>query len=356
VTGGARWPGLVDALRRGPGATAKVILERQPAGTLIVDADTVVRFANPAAAALLGVPAQRLVGQTFGFPVIAGDVTDLNVPDEGGSVRTLAMRVTPLEEPGRTHLVTLFDVTWRARAYEHEHRLVESLQRSILLDRMPVVPGATLAARYLPGGGEARVGGDWYDAIPLADGRLGLAIGDVAGHGIESAALMGQLRNAVRAYALEHDSPAAVLERLDDMLRHLEPDQIATMVYLVYEPQAGTLTFASAGHPYPLLARPDADGEFLRHGQSLPLGAGIARARDHSTIEVPAGSLLLLYTDGLIERRTRSLDAGLSLLAETVRASPPDPEAACDAILEQLLHDEPATDDVAMLAMRAGAP
>jgi sigma-B regulation protein RsbU (phosphoserine phosphatase) len=322
-------------------------------GTLIVDERTVVTFANPAAVQMLGVPRDALVGEAFGLPLSTGEVTDVNVPGEDQTVRTLALRATELPG-GNARLVTLFDVSGRARLYEHEHRLVESLQRSLLLERMPAVDGVALAARYVPGEGEVRVGGDWYDAIPLPDGRLGLAIGDVVGHGVASAALMSQLRNTLRAYALEHPSPAAVLDRLDRLLQHLEPGGMATIVYLSYEPGSRELTFAAAGHPYPLLARPDGGVEFLEGGRSLPLGAGSIHGRAEAAVVVDRGSSLILYTDGLVERRTqRSLDEGLERLAASVVGRLPAPDAACELILSDLLGDEPPTDDVALLVMRS---
>lgn len=129
---------------------AEKIIEHQPVGTLIVDATTVVTFANPAAAAMLGVARDRFVGEVFGLPLTAGEVTDVNVPGEGRSVRTLAMRVTELPGSGGSRLVSLFDVSGRVRLYEHEHRLVESLQRSLLIERMPGIPGVSLAAATFP--------------------------------------------------------------------------------------------------------------------------------------------------------------------------------------------------------------
>ncbi len=328
------------------------IVAHQPVGSLIVDSETIVRFSNPAAAAMLGVPVERLVGEVFGLPLLPGGVTDVNVPGEDGAVRTLAMRVSELPAPAERYLVTLFDVSGRARRYEHEHRLVENLQRSILLDRMPRLAGAQLAARYVPGDGEVRVGGDWYDAIPLPGGRLGLAIGDVAGHGIGSAALMSQLRNALRAYALEHDSPAVVVDRLDDLIHHLEPAGMATMIYLIYELGSGTLTFSAAGHPYPLVVGVDGATRFLRGGRSMPLGTGWRDRRGAGTVVLPPSSTLVLYTDGLIERRTRSMDDGFASLAAHAHAAGQHPEEMCDVILDRLLGPEPPDDDVAMLVMR----
>ncbi len=332
---------------------ADTILAQQPVGTLIVDPETRVTFASPAASELLGVSDDQLMGEIFGLPVVTDETTDINVPGEDGLVRTLAMRVTMLPGEENLRLVTLFDVSGRARVYEHEHRLVESLQRSVLLERMPSLPGTSLAARYVPGDGEVRVGGDWYDAIPLEDGRLGLAIGDVTGHGIESAALMTQLRNTLRAYALEHDSPAAVLHRLDDLLRQLEPGAMATTIYLIYDPGERRLRFSAAGHPYPLLLRNGDEPEFLREGRSVLLGTSLTGPRPESTVMLPPDSMLVLYTDGLIERRhQRSLDQGFSMLAASVRRDLVDPDEVCETILGEVLGDEPPSDDVALLVMR----
>jgi hypothetical protein len=341
----------------GPEPGAGQILTHQPVGSLVVDRETIVRFANPSAAQLLGVQADKIIGEVFGLPLLPGGVTDVNVPGVDGTVRTLAMRVTSLPESGDRYLVTLFDVTGRARRYETEHRLVESLQRSILLDRMPSLPGVALAARYLPGGGEVRVGGDWYDVIPLPADRIGLVIGDVAGHGVESAALMSQLRNALRAYALDHPDPAAVVQRLDRLLHHLEPAGMATLIYLVYSAAERQLSMLAAGHPYPLLVGADGRTAFLKGGRSLPLGTGMPERRRASTVVLPPDSMLVLYTDGLIERRRQTLDEGFAALATSARVRADDPDAVCDGILESLLGDEPPADDVAMLVMhtaRAG--
>jgi serine phosphatase RsbU (regulator of sigma subunit) len=332
-------------------ALAQAILETQAVGTLLVDDDTVVTYANPTATRMLGVPEDRLIGEVFGLPLVSNSVTDINVPGEGGSVRTLAMRVSRLQAGAAYRLVTLFDVSGRARLYEHEHRLVETLQRSLLLERMPEVPGVQLAARYIPGEGEVRVGGDWYDAIQLPDGRLGLVIGDVAGHGIGSAALMSQLRNALRAYALEHATTGEVVQRLDTLLYHLEPRALATMVYLIYDPQSRSLSLTAAGHPYPLLAGPDGP-RYLRGGRTLPLGAAAGTERRPQELRVSPGSTLVLYTDGLIERRRSSLDDGFEKLAAAVDPALGDPEQTCQTIVEGLLGDGQPADDVAILVMR----
>lgn len=331
-------------------ALAQAILENQAVGTLVVDADTVVTYANPMATKMLGVAPHRLIGEAFGLPLVSDSVTDVNVPGDD-AVRTFAMRVTSIDANGSQRLVTLFDVSGRARLYEHEHLLVETLQRSLLLEQMPDLPGVHLAARYIPGGGDVRVGGDWYDAIQLPDGRLGLVIGDVAGHGIGSAALMSQLRNALRAYALEHLTPNGVVHRLDTLLYHLEPRALATMVYLIYDAQSGLLSLTAAGHPYPLLASPDGQRQYLRGGRTLPLGAGEGSERQTQEVRVTPGSTLVLYTDGLIERRRRPLDDGFTKLAQVVDPAAGDPEQTCETIVQQLLGEGRPADDVAILVM-----
>src|SRR5213596_3453269 len=144
-----------------------------------------------------------------------------------------------------------------ARLYARELGIVETLQRSLLPDSLPRVPGLLTAARYMPGGPGADVGGDWYDAISLDSGRLGIAMGDVVGHGIGAAALMGQLRNALRAYALDGNSPAQVVEKLDRLVQNLEAGRMATLVYMVIAPDLGSVEFASAGHLPPLVLGPD---------------------------------------------------------------------------------------------------
>ena len=159
-----------------------------------------------------------------------------------------------------------------ARAYEREVGTVEMLQRSLLPDKLPLLPGLRIAARYRPGAAGVNVGGDWYDAIPLDDGRVGLAMGDVVGHGLGAAALMGQLRYAARAYALEGHPPPAVLDRLDRLVRSLPGAQMATLLYLVVEPDLTTVRFASAGHVPPLVVGPDADARFLEGTPNPPLG------------------------------------------------------------------------------------
>ena len=240
-----------------------------------------------------------------------------------------------------------------ARRYEHERGVVETLQRSLLPPSLPLVPGFTMAARYLPAETDARVGGDWYDVIVLEGGPVAVAIGDVSGHGIRAAALMGQLRNALRAYAFEGYPPSVAAGRLDSLMRQLESGWFATLAYAVIEPDSDRVTIANAGHPAPLLVAPDGETRFLDECRASPLGT--ARGTDsfeEATYELPAGSLLFFYTDGLIERRGTPLLESLAQLRDVVAGGPRDPEALCEHVRVALLADTGPRDDVAFMAVR----
>src|SRR3954451_7656736 len=156
--------------------------------------------------------------------------------------------------------------------YEQEHHTAETLQRSLLPERLPRIDGVDLAARYIPAGTGAGVGGDWYDAIELRDGRVAVVVGDVVGHGLRAAATMGQLRNACRAYALVEASPAEVVARLNRMVATSGEDAMATVLYLVLDRETGEVSFTSAGHPPPLVLSRHGSA-FLEGGRSVPVGA-----------------------------------------------------------------------------------
>ena len=239
-----------------------------------------------------------------------------------------------------------------SRLTEHERGLADALQRS-LLPRLPKLPAVSLAGRYLPAAA-ARLGGDWYDAFQLPDGRLGLAIGDVVGRGFHAAAIMGQLRSGLRAYALDGRPPAEVLEKLSQLLRQLEPGRTATLVYMVLDPHGGELVVSSAGHPPPLV-NPAADGEafFVDLPGSVPLGAARYVRYEERVFEIEPGAMLALYTDGLVERVGESLDDGLERLSVTVSAGYDDLEHLGDALVDALLPDGPGDDDAALLVARA---
>ena len=257
--------------------------------------------------------------------------------------------VGPNREPLRM-IGTVQDVT-EARKAEREHRIAETLQRGLLPDRLPEVPGIGLAARYVPAGAEMAVGGDWYDVVELPSGRIGLAIGDVAGHGPRAASTMGQLRMALRAYALEEPSPAEVVRRLDRLVSRLLMSEIVTLVYLVLDLDSGMVQFANAGHPPPLVVRAGDQISFLEDGLGPPLGCDDPGLPAEARFRLVPGSTLLLFTDGLVERRGTSIDEGLQRLATVAMDCGQDIEAFCDQLLCSMVEDDTA-DDVALLVIR----
>jgi anti-sigma regulatory factor (Ser/Thr protein kinase)/putative methionine-R-sulfoxide reductase with GAF domain len=238
-----------------------------------------------------------------------------------------------------------------SRLAERERALAEALQRS-LVPRLPMLPGVEFAGRYLPAAA-ARLGGDWYDVFQLPDGRVGMAIGDVVGRGFHAAAIMGQLRSALRAFALDSASPSRVLERLSRLLRQLEIGRTATLVYLTLDPHGGGLYLASAGHPPPLVDPGDGEPWFVELEGSVPLGATRHVRYDDVELALEPGSALLLYTDGLVERPGESLDDGLSRLATVVRGSDLDLEHLGDTLVAEMLPEGTSDDDAALLMVRA---
>jgi PAS domain S-box-containing protein len=246
---------------------------------------------------------------------------------------------------------TVQDVTEDKRA-EQEHRIAETLQRSLLPDALPDVPGVSLAARYVPATSDVEIGGDWYDILELPTGSIALAVGDVAGHGLQAASTMGQLRMAVRSLALEEPSPAAVVARLDRLMFRLGLPEMATVVYAVLDQGSGLLRIANAGHPPPLLVGVDGEVSFVEGSLAPPVG--VSRTGEEFTEferSLDVGATLLLFTDGLVERRDTSLQERLALLRDEAAAAGPDPEALCDHLLAALV-GENADDDVALLALR----
>jgi PAS domain S-box-containing protein len=235
--------------------------------------------------------------------------------------------------------------------YQQEHRIAETLQRSLLPERLPKVEGLELAARYLPAGQETAIGGDWYDVLERADGRVALVVGDVVGHGLRAAATMGQLRNACRAYGLVEASPAEVVARLNRLVTSGVEEAMATVLYLVLDRETGEVVFTSAGHPPPLLVAPEG-ARYLEGGRSVPVGAADSAVFREGMAVLPPGSSLLLYTDGLVERRDVPLQRRLDELALAAGAPEDDLERLCDRILGGVLGDPSPIDDVALLAVR----
>ena len=243
-----------------------------------------------------------------------------------------------------------------AEKVEVERSTAETLQRSLLREKLPDVPGVRLAARYLPGSGEARIGGDWYDAITLRDGRMALVMGDVVGRGIRAAARMAHLQSAVRAYALEGLRPSLILERMNAFAHELEDGGTATLLLAIVDSDAETVRIASAGHPPPLLVGADGQASLAEGPPGSPLGAALFASYDETVVALPAGSTLVLYTDGLLERADRPLSAGLDQLRELGANLPEDPDEIAGGLLEALLEGDAGLDDVAMLVARVDAP
>jgi serine phosphatase RsbU (regulator of sigma subunit) len=224
-----------------------------------------------------------------------------------------------------------------------------ALQRSLLPARPPTVTGLEVAARYVPGA-EVGVGGDWYDLFPLPSGHVGVAIGDVAGSGLRAAVVMGRIRSALRAYALETNDPADVLSRLDRKIQLFEPDAMATAVYAVIDPARTTVTISVAGHLPPVLVPDGQPARLVDAPADLPLGAYPSAPRRTRQLPLPAGTSLFLYTDGLIERRGRPIAGEIDRLLAAL--GPGNPEELCRRATAVFLHDQPATDDVAIVAVR----
>ncbi|MDX3572659.1 SpoIIE family protein phosphatase [Streptomyces sp. ID05-47C] len=240
-----------------------------------------------------------------------------------------------------------------ALMYTRQRAAAITLQRSLTNSALPVVPGLELTGRYLPAS-EHDVGGDWFDVIALPEGRTGLVIGDVMGHGIHAAAVMGQLRTAVRTLARHDIHPARLLRSLDAVVADMGEDEMATCVYAVHDPASGGCLVARAGHLPPAVMAPDGSIRFLDGPPGTPLGTGGHEFRAEE-VPLPPGSLLVLYTDGLVEDRGRDLDQGLDRLAQALRTPGRSLASLCDDVLGQML-PQPAKDDVAILMARPQQP
>ncbi|MER6702862.1 ATP-binding SpoIIE family protein phosphatase [Streptomyces fumanus] len=233
-----------------------------------------------------------------------------------------------------------------AQTYRQEREAAMELQRH-LLPRLPRVDGIASTSRYLPAARDRGAGGDWVDLIPLADGALALVVGDAMGKGVRAAAVMGQIRTACRAYAQLGLAPAEVLEQLSVLLDDIAPGSIATCVYAVLDTRRDRLRLAVAGHLPPVRRDPGGSARFLDERVGPPLGVG-RRPYQEQDVALPPGSRLLLYTDGLVERRGRPIDEGLRLLRELVAGPVGEIEADCDSWLNALADGE-HDDDIAML-------
>ncbi len=243
---------------------------------------------------------------------------------------------------------------WQAsqRQLEAEQRIVELLQRTIIPDRLPALPGVRVAAAYRPAEVEVDVGGDWYDAFVAPDDSIVVVVGDVAGHGVQAASLMGRVRNALRAYAMEDTEPASILIRLHRLLRAHDSLEMVTAFVARYDPERNTMSWSRAGHPPPLIVGPGGTTHFLDDVNGAPLGTMVRDYRSAVT-PMPPGSLLVCYTDGLIERRDRIIDDGLAWLRQRVRQYVEDDiDTLCNKLVDDPFVPHPSPDDICVLAMR----
>jgi phosphoserine phosphatase RsbU/P len=217
-----------------------------------------------------------------------------------------------------------------------------------LPSRLPQVEGLDLAARYLPGH-DLGVGGDWFDVFVLPNRHLGVVVGDVSGHGLRAAVVMGRLRSALRAYALDWDDPAEVLTRLDRKIRHFESGSLATIVYGMISPDRDRIVFSSAGHLPPIIKAPADEPGLLTLPADLPVGVGDTGPRRNTVVEVAPGTTCVLFTDGLVERRGEVIDVGLDRLRGLIRPGPAE-DLCADIVAGMDVYG--VDDDIAVVAIR----
>lgn len=343
--------GLDRTLRRaravpmGQGFAGRVAQTRQPVSLTQVDSSTVV---NPV---LLDHGVQSLLG----VPVMDGS-------ELLGVLHVGFLRRHPASDT-EVRLLTEFAAELGAvlhdRFVDQEHTAALALQRSLLPTAVSAPHGISISARYVPADGD--LGGDWYDVFELPGGRLGLVMGDVVGHGLDAAIVMGRLRSALRAYALEHDDPAEVLSRLDRKICHFEPDALATVTFGVATAPFTQWQFSSAGHYPPLVGTPGQPARIADLPPDRLLGVSPDPPRRSTLVTVPTAGLLCLYTDGLVERRPERggsyvdmVDDNTARLASAL-ADAGDPEMACIRALSDVVGDHIAKDDIAILVAHIGS-
>ena len=248
-----------------------------------------------------------------------------------------------------------------ARRFTREHSMAVTLQRSLLPRSLPEQGALEIAYRYLPA--QEGVGGDWFDVLPLSGARVALVVGDVVGHGLHAAATMGRLRTAVHNFSALDLPPDELLSLLDELVARIDQDETvdggtapvtgATCLYAIYDPVARLCTIARAGHPPPALIHPDGSVEYAEVPAGPPLGLG-GLPFETADLELPEGSRLVLYTDGLVEDRERDIDVGLDLLRKALERAGETPEETCRAVLDSGLPARPS-DDVALIVARTRA-
>lgn len=320
----------------GAGFAGRVAQSREPVQIEHVDESTVV---NP----LLWEHGLRVL---LGVPIVArGELAGVM---HVGSI--VPRRFTEVE----IELLQLVADRIAMVAHLHRSRAEQAaatlLVDSLLPSRLPAMAGWELAARYVAGA-DSGVGGDWYDVFTLSGNRIGVVIGDVVGNGLPAAIVMGRLRSALRAYALEFDDPAVVLGKLDRKASHFERRTMATVAYAVIDTTAHRMDLALAGHLSPILAQAGVVASFVDVPVGPPIGYHLAiTGRRGVSIEVPPGALLAFYTDGLVERRGSDIDERLERLRAAVHPGPP--EAVCARVMATMVGTRRATDDIALVAVR----
>ncbi|MDH2414921.1 GAF domain-containing SpoIIE family protein phosphatase [Nocardioides sp. CER19] len=343
--------GLDRTLRRarrvplGEGFAGRVAQTRQPVSLTHVDRSTVL---NP-------VLLDHGVRSLLGVPVMDGSEL-LGVLHVGFLQRHDA---TDAETRALTEFAAELGAVLHDRFVDAAHTAALTLQRSLLPTAVSAPSGISIAARYVPADGE--LGGDWYDVFTLPDGRLGVVMGDVVGHGLDAAIVMGRLRSALRAYALDHDDPAEVLSRLDRKICHFEAGALATVSFGVSAAPFTTWRFSSAGHYPPLVGTPGEPATVADVPSDRLLGVSPDAARRSTVLTVPPGGSLCLYTDGLVERRpaadalfTDAVADNTARLA-TALMDAGDPEMACIRALSDVVGDHIAEDDIAVLVAHVDA-
>ncbi|WP_337825012.1 PP2C family protein-serine/threonine phosphatase [Amycolatopsis sp. A1MSW2902] len=324
----------------GAGFAGAVAARREPVVIDQVDRTTVLN-------ALL---AERGLHTMLGVPMLAG--TELVGVLHIGAVRDRRFTTTDIET--LRLLADRLAAVLQAEIMHQNQAATIALQRSLLPGVLPVVKGLRLAARYVPGA-EAGLGGDWYDVFRLPGDQTGIVMGDVSGHGLEAAVIMGRLRSALRAYALDCDDPATVLAKLDRKANHFEHGVMATVAYGILRPGHGSMALSLAGHLPPVVAVPGEPARLVPAPPDPPVGltVGATVERRTTTVELPPGAVAAFYTDGLVERRDRLVDTGMDQLAELVR--PEDPELACARIMAAMVGSRPPQDDVALVVLQRTA-
>jgi putative methionine-R-sulfoxide reductase with GAF domain len=330
--------GLEEEVRQGirvpvgKGFTGRIAARGEPLTIDHVDQETVYSqiLIDKHLAAMTGVP--MLAGSRLLGVLHIGSLTPRRFTDDDVDLlRLVADRASMATE---------------ARLSRLDRATTLALQRSLLPAHPADVDGLQIAVRYVPGA-QVGIGGDWYDVFELPSGTVGVVIGDVAGSGLRAAVVMGRIRSALRAYALETDDPADVLARLDRKIQRFEPEAIATVLYAVIDPDRSRVTVSSAGHLPPVMID-GAGGRTLDIRPDLPLGVDAEAPRRTTVVELPAGDGLLLYTDGLIERRGQRLLESIDRMVGIVGGGTPD--QICNRLLG-LLRDQDASDDAAILAL-----